>query len=157
MLKVQYFIIHNCELQNYYHIRMPKAKKYSIIHNCELNGSDPNSCTIEVWGCIINFIRQFYNGCNYLSMLGLKLNHVSKSGLRQRASAILLVTSFICLIWLTGNILCVHPANERRRYNVTLSLIGWAHAQNDPWAHQRHVSQLSSVPQGDVFYSMYML
>ena len=23
-------------------------------------------------------------------------------------------------------------ANERRRYNVT-SLIGWAHAQNDPW------------------------
>ena len=26
----------------------------------------------------------------------------------------------------------MHPANERRRYNVTPSLIAWAHAQNDP-------------------------
>ena len=25
------------------------------------------------------------------------------------------------------------PANERRHYNVTLSLIGWGHAQNDTW------------------------
>ena len=24
-------------------------------------------------------------------------------------------------------------ANERRRYNVTSSLIGWAHTQNDLW------------------------
>ena len=29
-------------------------------------------------------------------------------------------------------ILGMCPANERRRYNVTPSLIGWAHAQNDP-------------------------
>ena len=29
--------------------------------------------------------------------------------------------------------LCMHPANESRRYNVTSSLIGWAHTQNDPW------------------------
>ena len=30
-------------------------------------------------------------------------------------------------------ILCTHhPANERWRYIVTLSLIGWAHTQNDP-------------------------
>ena len=26
----------------------------------------------------------------------------------------------------------MRPANERRRYNVTSSLIGWAHTQNDP-------------------------
>ena len=32
----------------------------------------------------------------------------------------------------TGIILYMHPANERRRYIVTSSLIGWAHAQNDP-------------------------
>ena len=32
----------------------------------------------------------------------------------------------------TGFILCMHPSNERRRYIVTLSLIGWAHTQNDP-------------------------
>ena len=30
-------------------------------------------------------------------------------------------------------ILCMCPANERWRYNVTSSLIGWAHAQYDPW------------------------
>ena len=30
-------------------------------------------------------------------------------------------------------ILCMHPASERRRYNVTLCLIGWANAQNDLW------------------------
>ena len=29
-------------------------------------------------------------------------------------------------------ILYMHPANERRRYIVTSSLIGWAHVQNDP-------------------------
>ena len=31
------------------------------------------------------------------------------------------------------NILCMRPANEKRRYSVTSSLIGWAHTQTDPW------------------------
>ena len=31
-----------------------------------------------------------------------------------------------------GLILCMHSANERRRYTVTPSLIGWAHTQNNP-------------------------
>ena len=31
----------------------------------------------------------------------------------------------------TGVILSMRPANERRRYNVTSSLVGWAHAQTD--------------------------
>ena len=31
-----------------------------------------------------------------------------------------------------GIILCMRPANERWRYNVTPSLIGWACTQNDP-------------------------
>ena len=30
----------------------------------------------------------------------------------------------------TGIILCMHPANGRRHYNVTSSLIGWAYTQN---------------------------
>ena len=34
---------------------------------------------------------------------------------------------------LPGIILCLRLANERRRYTVTPSLIGWAHTQNDPW------------------------
>ena len=33
----------------------------------------------------------------------------------------------------TEIILRTRPANGRRRYNVTSSLIGWAHSQNDPW------------------------
>ena len=32
-----------------------------------------------------------------------------------------------------GIILCMRPANERRRYIVTPSLIGWAHTQTDHW------------------------
>ena len=35
----------------------------------------------------------------------------------------------------SGIILCMCPANKRRRYIVTSALIGWAHTQNDPWAH----------------------
>ena len=31
-----------------------------------------------------------------------------------------------------GILLRMHQANERRRYNVTSSLIGWAHEPNDP-------------------------
>ena len=33
---------------------------------------------------------------------------------------------------IAGIILYMRPANERRRYIVTPSLIGWAHTQNDP-------------------------
>ena len=33
---------------------------------------------------------------------------------------------------LSGIILYMRPANERRSYSVTPSLIGWAHTQNDP-------------------------
>ena len=33
----------------------------------------------------------------------------------------------------SGTILCMRPANKRRRYNGTSSLNGWAHTQNYPW------------------------
>ena len=32
----------------------------------------------------------------------------------------------------TDIVLCMHSANERWRYTVTPSLIGWVHTQNDP-------------------------
>ena len=35
------------------------------------------------------------------------------------------------LLYTVRDHFCVHPANERRRYNVTSSLIGWVHTQND--------------------------
>ena len=39
-----------------------------------------NGCTVEVWELVSNCIAHFYNGCNYVFMLGLKLIHVSKKG-----------------------------------------------------------------------------
>ena len=42
------------------------------------------------------------------------------------------VTAVLCLAINTGIILCMRPANERQRYIVMLSLIGWAYTQNDP-------------------------
>ena len=38
-----------------------------------------------------------------------------------------------CLNNIAEIILWMHPANERQGYNVTSSLIGWAHSQNDPY------------------------
>ena len=35
-----------------------------------------------------------------------------------------------------GIILCIRPVNERRRYNVTSSLIGWVDAHNYSWENQ---------------------
>ena len=45
------------------------------------------------------------------------------------------------LLEVTGIILCMGPANERRRYNVTSSLIGWVHSQNHPWVTVFHNSK----------------
>ena len=42
----------------------------------------------------------------------------------------------------TGIILCMRPANGRRRYNVTSSLIGWAHTQKDPCVNGQNRSIL---------------
>ena len=39
-----------------------------------------NGYPVETWELISNFIAYNYNGCNYLSMLGFKLNLVSKRG-----------------------------------------------------------------------------
>ena len=41
-----------------------------------------DGCTIDVLEWISNFHPTLNNGCDYLSMLGLKLNHVSKRGPR---------------------------------------------------------------------------
>ena len=37
---------------------------------------------------------------------------------------------YTCDAWI---ILCMRPANERFRYAVKPSLIGWVHTHNDPW------------------------
>ena len=37
------------------------------------------------------------------------------------------------------------PANERRRYNVTTSLIGWAHIETDAWVVIRDFDHVGGV------------
>ena len=54
-------------------------------------------------------------------MLGLTLIYLSKW------------TPGLSVSYDIGMILGLHPANERRRYKVTPSLIGWAQAYNQPW------------------------
>ena len=39
----------------------------------------------------------------------------------------------------------MRPANERRRYKVTSSLIGWAHTRNDPCIHEAAFIQLRGI------------
>ena len=39
----------------------------------------------------------------------------------------------------SGIIFCVRPANERWRYIVTSSLIGWEHTQNDHYTHDKYL------------------
>ena len=46
-----------------------------------------NGCAVEVWECVIRPI--LCNGCNYLSMLGLKLIHIFNRG----ASSVMLFVS----------------------------------------------------------------
>ena len=45
----------------------------------------------------------------------------------------IVVLAVMAAIQHAGIILYMLPANERRRYIVTSSVIGWAHTQNDPW------------------------
>ena len=53
----------------------------------------------------------------------------SLEGVTMKAKALLRRSGGIC----TGLILSLRPANERRRYFVTTSLIGWAQAWNQPY------------------------
>ena len=87
-----------------------------------------------------------YWACDYLSMLALRLTHVSKKGPWWISPETLVVgfcvsntASYHSMIDIypgklvdAGIFLCMRPANGRRRYNVTSSLIGWAHTQKIP-------------------------
>ena len=61
-------------------------------------------------------------------MLGLKFNHVNKRG------HMCLNANLKWEMPVTERNLGLYPANERRRYNVTPSLIGWAQTENHPCA-----------------------
>ena len=42
------------------------------------------------------------------------------------------ICNYLFPVTVSGIILGMDSADERQRYNVMLSLIGWAHTQNDP-------------------------
>ena len=79
------------------------------------------------------FIRIWLQDCNplwtgFLSMLivdNCRVRHNTGQSLSQRSPC-------GASSAYTGIILGMHPATERWHYNVTSSLIGWAHSQNDP-------------------------
>ena len=52
----------------------------------------------------------------------------------------------ITIVQDSGLILGLRPANERRRYFVTTSLIGWAQTQNQPWNWFQRVTPFNSSP-----------
>ena len=52
---------------------------------------------------------------------------------------------FHVVIMGTGIILCMRPANERWHYNVTSSVIGWVHTQNDPCGNSHDLEDFFSL------------
>ena len=63
----------------------------------------------------------------------LHYNNINKIKTGQSSSRLCMALSVSVFLYLSaGIILCMRPANERWRYSVTSSLIGWAHSQNDP-------------------------
>ena len=66
----------------------------------------------------------------------------------------------------SGIILCMRPANERRHYSATSSLIGRAQTQNDPWIYDvampmcRHCDKQYKAKQNKIvciFYGIYCI
>ena len=79
-----------------------------------------NGATIEVYKWISNFALHFTGACDYLSMLGLRLNHVSKRGHRWRICA-----SRSSLAWEMGGHLCGHESLCQLTYWFVDGWIFW--------------------------------
>ena len=106
-----------------------------------------NGETVEVTVWISNFISHFTRHVyDYLSMLGLKLNHVSIRGHWWRVIMGIKPRECFFLQFETLDIKrsrydsnvqgsfceCAHASSKRLRYIVTSPLIGWVHTQNNP-------------------------
>ena len=71
----------------------------------------------------------FYSLCN------LTL-HSAKIKARQKLIHIISHSVYVRVYAYRGINFCIPPANERRRYSVTPSLIGWAHTQTDHYIYK---------------------
>ena len=93
-----------------------------------------------MWEWISNFISHrltLYRACDYLTMLGLKLNHVSKRGPICHHCSLSVAEQGLTQWGKT-----LHRADSRfapSQWELALlcnpSLIGWAQARNQPWLH----------------------
>ena len=63
-------------------------------------------------------------------LVSMLIHPVSNDGRNKQSDG---GTSMVVLCSVAGINLGMGSANERRHYIVTLSLIGWAHSQIDPW------------------------
>ena len=89
-----------------------------------------NGCTVEVWEWISNFIT-LYNGCNYLSMLRLQSNHVSKRGPGSSGAMVLTLWGGVC-----GDVLVFLWSQSQRPVMVSLQ---WRHnGRGSVSNHQPH-------------------
>ena len=104
-------------------------KYYFILFECSCPGIATDAMVNiwkHVWLPSIHRSTQIYRQCSRPSLIKLwnfPINPFTKAGI----------------------ILYMRPANERRRYSVTSSLIGWAHTQNDPTTRSATVSSKESI------------
>ena len=66
-------------------------------------------------------------GCSAREVVDISIPYIIKKGILSRTVDLISYRST------PGISLYKRPANERRRYNVTSSPIGWSHKQGDPW------------------------
>ena len=52
---------------------------YKMLDEITYLSTNFNGLTVDVWECINKYII-YHSACDYLSMVGLKLNHISKRG-----------------------------------------------------------------------------
>ena len=78
---------------------------------------------------------QFINWVNFVMQSNLHMTPMLCSPDTMKHSLTFVVemqVGVVKLLCINKDHICMHPASERRRYNVTSSLIGWAPAKNDP-------------------------
>ena len=113
-----------------------RAEYYVHYEGCKLASEDNQAAShrkdkfIMCIHCLVLFIRI---GTNELTNMNGLINY------QEKLNWIKYFTWYIqsehCTQYFPQGSLCICPANERQRYIVMSSLIGWSHTQNDPCCH----------------------
>ena len=114
---------------------------FCVWHRCgSHNALQPGFCYINIWHllCQIPTILTVSHCCSIEKFVQLVVS---------------IVWSNMTWYWIAGIILCMCPTNERWHYNVTSSLIGWAHSQHDPSIVQQCNDEIRTI--GKTLNSLY--